>query len=187
MKEQKKLLRRELLAARRAITESERNAADIKLAELFLSLDEYKRADTVLLYASYAEEIDTYRIARAALADGKRIAYPRCNPDRTMDFYICRPDELTAGFKGIPEPPQSAERFIKSDRAVCLLPALAVDRRGFRLGYGGGFYDRFLTDFRGTTVVPVRDGSLFDSLPREEFDIPASITVTQKEVIYNEY
>ncbi len=186
MKDQKKALRRELLELRRAMTASERTSADQKIANLFLSLDEYKNADTLLLYASYGEEIDTFGIARKALADGKSIAYPRCNPDHTMDFCICREGELTAGFKNIPEPPKNAPLFQKGGRAICIVPGLIFDRRGFRIGYGGGFYDRFLADFTGISVGLVRDRFFVDSLPREEFDLPVNIMVTQNEVIYNE-
>ena len=109
MKDQKIKLRRELIEGRRAIPKEERLAVDGELAEIFLSLPEYKNADTVLLYASYGAEIDTYKISKAAAADKKRIAYPRCEKNGIMRFFLCRPENLLPGFRSIPEPPDSAE------------------------------------------------------------------------------
>ena len=185
MKEEKKALRRELIAARRQMPETERIENDRAIAELFLSLPEYKKADILLLYASYGEEIDTKKIAEAAELDGKRLAFPLCGKEGTMTFHFCRPDELSAGYKGIPEPPATSPHY-GGERALCIVPALAIDESGFRLGYGGGFYDRFLKDFDGVTVGFVRDGFYFEGLPREEFDLPIDITVKRSEVKYNE-
>ena len=186
MKEQKKALRRELIAARREMTEAERAECDEKITRTLLSLPEYKNADTLLVYASYGEEIDTRAIAKAALADKKRLAFPRCEAGGVMNFYYCRPEDLVSGYKNIPEPPESAPMLEKSKRSLCIVPALAVDRDGFRLGYGGGFYDRFLAGFDGIAVGLVRSGFYFDSLPREGFDLPLDITVKENEVIHNE-
>ena len=186
MKEQKKALRRELIAARREMTEAERAECDKKITRALLSLPEYKNADTLLIYASYGEEIDTQAIAKAALADGKRLAFPRCEAGGVMNFYYCLPKKLVSGYKNIPEPPTGAPIFTKSERALCIVPALAVDREGFRLGYGGGFYDRFLAGFDGISVGLVRSIFYFEALPREDFDLPLDITVNGNEVIYNE-
>lgn len=182
MKEEKKALRRQLLDRRAAMTVSERQLADRAIAERFLALPEYAAAETLLLYASYGCEVDTYVIARAALRDGKRVAYPLCDAEsHTMRFLICPPDGLRPGYRGIPEPPEDAPDAELCSSVICVLPGLAFDREGHRLGYGGGFYDRFLEDFRGATVGLAR--CLADSLPAEPRDIPCRITVTEKEVI----
>ena len=182
MNEEKKALRRQLLDRRAAMTASERQLADRAIAERFLALPEYSAAETLLLYASYGGEVDTYAIARAALRDGKMVAYPLCDADtHTMRFLICPPEGLRPGYRGIPEPPEGAPCAELCGSVICVLPGLAFDREGHRLGYGGGFYDRFLENFRGVTVGLVRH--LTDSLPTEPHDIPCRITVTEKEVI----
>ena len=189
MKEQKRALRRELIARRRAMDKKSREEADALIAERVLSLPEYKNADILLLYASYGEETETYKIARAAEKEGKRTAYPLCKENGKMDFLFCKREELLPGFRGIPEPPSGAPRFdvgAADPTVLCIVPALAADKDGFRLGYGGGFYDRFLADFAGISAVTVKSAFLFDRLAREPFDLCCGLTVTEKEVIHNE-
>ena len=183
MKDEKKALRREFLARRRAILESEKQSVDREIARCFFLLDEYKNADSILLYASLADEVSTNGIARRAALDGKPTAFPRCNPDHTMDFLFCSREALIPGFHGIPEPPRNAPSFDGDENAICIVPGLVFDRHGYRVGYGGGFYDRFLKDFKGITVGLVRSDFLIESVPREEFDLPCDIIITEKEVI----
>ena len=183
MKDEKKALRREFLARRRAILECEKEISDREIARLLFSLAEYKKADCILLYASLFDEVSTNEIARRALLDGKATAFPRCNSDHTMDFLFCSRDELTPGFHGIPEPPRNAPHFKNSENVLCIVPGLVFDRHGYRIGYGGGFYDRFLEDFKGIAVALVRSDFLIESVPREEFDLPCDIIITEKEVI----
>jgi 5-formyltetrahydrofolate cyclo-ligase len=186
MREKKKVLRRELIAARREIPELQRAECDEKIARTLLSLPEYTASDTLLIYASYGEEIDTAAITKAALADGKRLAFPRCGANGIMKFYYSEPDALVPGYKNIPEPPEGAPLFTKGEHALCIVPALAIDREGFRIGYGGGFYDRFLAGFSGISVGLVRNEFFFDQIPREEFDLALNITISENGVIYNE-
>jgi 5-formyltetrahydrofolate cyclo-ligase len=182
MKNKKKALRRQLLDRRATMMAEERQASDRAITERFLDLPEYRAAGTVLLYASYGSEVDTFAIARAAINDGKCVAYPLCNEsDHTMKFLICRPDELMPGYRGIPEPPEGFGEAETDGASVCVLPGLAFDREGHRIGYGGGYYDRFLEGFQGITVGLAR--FLMDRLPYEPHDIPCKITVTEKEVI----
>ena len=183
MKNEKKLLRQELLAARRALSEEERARADLAVAEAFLSLPESKIAKTVVRYASYGCEVDTYAIARAAVAEGKTVAYPLCDAaTHTMRFLICSPDGLSAGYRGIPEPTADCPEAAPDVTSVCVLPGLAFDREGGRLGYGGGFYDRFLARFPGIRVGLAREIRK-EPVPCEAHDARCHITVTEKEVI----
>ena len=183
MKDEKKALRREFLARRRAILESKKTSADREIARRFFLLDEYKNARVILLYASLSDEVSTDEIARRAVLDGKRIAFPRCNSDHSMDFLFCSRDDLIPGFHGISEPPQGAPHFEGGENVLCIVPGLVFDRRGYRIGYGGGFYDRFLKDFDGFKVALARADFILDSVPREDFDLPCDIIITEKEVI----
>ncbi|MBE6599732.1 MAG: 5-formyltetrahydrofolate cyclo-ligase [Ruminococcaceae bacterium] len=184
MKLAKSLLRRELLEKRRAL--AEKRSIDLKIFENLISLPEYKTADLILLYCSYGDEVDTQELAQRAAFDRKRIAFPRCligGGEKSMDFYECSPGELVAGYRGIPEPPIGAPRAHCDKNTLCIVPALAYDEKKNRLGYGGGFYDRYLEDFEGTTVGLCRADFLFKSLPREEFDLPVDIVITEKGLI----
>ena len=183
MKDKKKALRREFLARRKALSESEKTRADREISRRLFALDEYKNASCILLYASLFDEVSTNEIAQRAAADGKSTAFPRCNPDHTMDFLFCDRESLVSGFHEIPEPPQDLPCFFGGENVLCIVPGLVFDRNGFRVGYGGGFYDRFLNDFQGVTVGIARSDFMLDSVPREEFDLPCDIIITEKEVI----
>ena len=183
MKEEKRALRRRFLDGRAAMAVSERQDCDRAIAERFLALPEYAAAETLLLYASYGCEVDTYAIARAAIRDGKSVAYPLCDAaSHTMRFLICPPDGLSAGYRGIPEPAESCPEVATDGTSICVLPGLAFDRNGGRLGYGGGFYDRFLACFPGIRVGLARKISEVP-VPCEEHDEKCHIIVTEKEVI----
>ncbi len=183
MMPEKSVLRRELLAKRRALAEKEK--IDAKILKNLLTLPEYRSAELILLYCSYGDEVDTGELARRAASEGKRIAFPRCEiggGEKSMDFYECPSRELISGYRDIPEPPIGAPRVRCDKSTLCIVPALAYDKEKNRLGYGGGFYDRYLADFDGITVGLCREAFLFESLPRDEHDLPVDIIITDKEV-----
>ena len=100
-----------------------------------------------------------------------------------MDFYECSQGELVAGYRGIPEPPIGAPRARCDENTLCIVPALAYDAKKNRIGYGGGFYDRYLENFEGIAVGLCRADFLFESLPCEDFDLPVDIVITEKGLI----
>ena len=151
IREEKNILRAEYKRRRADISAERKKALDDAICAELISLACFSFADTVLLYSPIGSEIDLAPVAEAALARGKRVAYPVCNTaDSTLTFrYVADPSELTAGSYSIGEPSSSAEAFGGEENSVCIVPALSFDRGGFRLGYGKGFYDRFLADFNG--------------------------------------
>lgn len=176
----KKALRRQLIERRAAII----NAGD-KSAEIFkrvVSLAEFKNADTVLCYVSVGDEVSTIDIIKEALKNGKRVAVPRCIRDsRSLEFfYINGLDELKTGAYNIPEPDVNASRITSFDGSVCIVPALSVDDSGTRIGYGGGYYDRFLADYTGIRIATCFDECTGIDLPREATDQPMDLLVTEK-------
>ncbi len=185
MREAKKVLRRELLARRAGLDEKYKKEVDAAIAERLSSLPEWQSAELILLYCSYGDEVDTGELARRAISEGKCIAYPRCElgEEKTMDFYECSREELIEGYKNIPEPPSRAPRVQACKNTLCIVPALAFDKEKNRLGYGGGFYDRYLAGFDGITVGLCRGEFLFDELPREVHDLPIKIIITEGEII----
>ena len=187
IREEKKNIRDRIKAERASIDLSEREPMDRAVCERFLSLASYRYADTLLLYAPIAGEIDVMPIARAALDDGKKVAFPLCDPgDRTMTFrYVRSENDLAPSHYGIREPADTLPAYdpASGELAVCIVPALAFDREGYRVGYGGGYYDRFLNLFGGSKVGLVYSRFVIDRAPRGRFDTAADAIVTEKGVI----
>ena len=183
--EHKKLLRTEFLEQRAKIPNTDKEALDGEIIKTLTDMSCYKTSDTLLLYYPINDEIDILKLARRALDDKKRIAFPRCDKEtKKMTFHtVTSLSELAEGAYNIPEPKATAPIVNNACAALCVVPALAVDKDGFRLGYGGGYYDRFLDSFDGITAVLVYDRFTFDELPADEYDMTVDIIITEKEVM----
>ena len=183
---EKSLLRQKYLQIRRQIPKQTKALYDEKLYRYIISSASYKYYDTILLYAALEDEPDLDGAARHAAANGKRIAYPRCIPERhEMEFiFVGDPSELTKGYYGIREP-AGHERFDPSKQScsLCLIPALTVDRHGFRIGYGGGYYDRFLAKYSGTTAAVVYSELISEELPHGKYDVACDVIFTERGVM----
>lgn len=186
IKEVKTRIRAEYKEKRRNIPPDEKTSLDRAVCTRFLGLSSYRFADTVLLYSPLKHEIDTSAIALDALAKGKKVAYPRCmDGNRMVYHYVTTLDELTEGMYGIKEPDTSLPLYTPDSKmhTVCVLPAIVYDKDGYRLGYGKGYYDRFLSGFRGTKAGLIYSGFIIDSVPRGRFDMPSDIIITEKGVV----
>ena len=152
--------------------------------ELMVSSDFYKDAKTVLLYWSVDSEVCTHRMIDKALSDGKKVALPKCvDSDGNMVFYcIGSTDELVDGMYGIKEPPVDSDYDMNSSNSVCVVPALCFSNDGFRLGYGKGYYDRFLEKFNGISVGLCYDECLTESLPVGIYDKKVNYIITNKRI-----
>ncbi|MBE6753336.1 MAG: 5-formyltetrahydrofolate cyclo-ligase [Ruminococcaceae bacterium] len=179
--QQKKLLRQRFLAQRRALPAEERQRRCSLITENLIGSDIYRQCGTLLLYISTPLEIDTFSILHKAQKDGKRIACPRCiSADGLMTFHVIdSPEQLQTGSYGIMEPPESLPQAENTADALCILPALACDRIGLRLGYGKGYYDRFLAGFCGVSAVLCYGDALLDSLPHDRYDRHADWLVNE--------
>ena len=143
------------------------------LVARFLELEEVRAASGLLLFYGVENEPDTRPLLRELLAGGKRVALPRCLPGNGMEArWIADLEGLVPGKWGIPEPDGDAPLAGKEELDVILVPNLCCDRQGYRLGHGGGYYDRYLADYRGFTVALCPEGRLMDALPRERHDRP---------------
>lgn len=189
--QRKAALRRELLERRGRLVPEEREAVDAAIAQRVAESPLFREAAAVFTYVSVGEEVDTRALIRAALSCGKLVAVPRCvSGTRLMEWHrIASLDDLRPATFGIPEPTPSAESLIDpsvSSPALALVPGLAFDCAGFRIGYGGGYYDRFLAQFPGTTLGLVREAFLLPSLAAldvlDSFDQPVSWLATEKGV-----
>ena len=153
------------------------------LFERFLALPEVEGADTVMVFYGTGREPDTVPLIRALLGRGKRVglmrvALPVVLPRRGMEArQVLDVEQLAPNRFGIPEPDQSCPVVPKGEIAAALIPHLMVDREGYRLGWGGGYYDRWLADFTGFTACVCRPGRLLEHMPREEFDVPVKLVL----------
>lgn len=160
-----------------------RQKADDAIAQNVRRLWQYKSNDILLSYVSTPIEVDTRRIIAQAIADGKRVAVPRCIPDsRLMEFYFIRSvDELKPGMFGVLEPePDPENLFDDTQKALCIVPAFSYDWRGYRLGYGKGYYDRFLSNFDGNMIGICYAACVQKTLPHGRFDQPVESLVTEE-------
>ena len=173
LREYKAELRAKRRRRREALSDEHKKELDRRIAERVTSLYQYKNAKTVMIYVSTAIEVDTFEIIERALADGKKIALPRCiKGTRNMEFhYISSLDDLERGSFNVLEPKEELEIVTDYSDTLMVVPALSLDSFGYRLGYGGGYYDRFLSDFKGKSVGVYRTGFLHgEDLPRESTD-----------------
>lgn len=182
IKAEKSRLRAHFRKLRNSLTEADREKSDAIIFERLASLPEYKSAKQIFAYASMGSEVDTSRIINRALDDNKAVALPKCKADNELDFYyIASADDLENGAYGISEPKYGLTKA-EDLSGLCIVPALLFDRRGFRLGYGKGYYDRFLTRFNGITVGVCRDEFIADRLPRYNTDCRVDMIITDKAV-----
>ncbi len=176
-------LRQKYRARRTALTPEEKARRDEAIAARVASLWQYQRCRTLLTYVSTAIEVDTFRLIDRALADGKTVAVPRCVPGtRYMEFYRIRGvDELSPGTFGVLEPaPIEENRLTNFSGSLCIVPALSYDWHGFRLGYGKGYYDRFLSKYTGSIIGICYSDCVQQTLPHGRFDRPVELLVTER-------
>lgn len=176
----KKELREHYRAARADMQPEQRAAQAQEICAHILQSAMYQNASCVLLYAAKGEEIDLSAVAADAWATGKTVAYPRCL-DKSGDmafFVVDSPTRLVKGSFGIPEPSEDCLPWQMTVDALCIVPALAADAFGNRLGYGKGYYDRFLADFKGTSICAVYNCGVAESLPADDGDLPVAYIAT---------
>lgn len=168
----KKALRAEIRAKKRAMTAQEIEEKSAALAEAFYKTAEYKNAKTIYGYLPYNQEVRTTQMLSHALADGKQVAVPKVYGDEMKFILLSDLTQVAKGYAGIPEP--LADGPVAADpTALVLMPGLAFDPEGHRLGYGGGFYDKFLAaEPDHPTLALCYDFQMLPHLDTESYDIP---------------
>lgn len=168
----KKELRRQIREKKRAMTEAQIVAASERLGELFLNCPEYQAAKTIYGYLPYNQEVRTVPMLEQAMKEGKRVAVPKCYGDQMRFIYVEDLSLVENGYANIPEP--IADEPVADDpTALVLMPGLAFTEEGNRMGYGGGFYDKFLAaEPNHPTVALCYDFQMVDYIPTDDYDIP---------------
>lgn len=181
----KSSLRSNYLSARRGLAPAARAASDAAIRRALERFDIFREASLVLTYVSYGAEVGTHELIEALLAEGRRVAVPRCDAERrVMGFCeISSLGELVRGAHGLLEPPAGFERIpVVPDLvgSVCLVPGLVFDGAGQRVGYGGGYYDRFLAFYPGDKIGLARTTQLSSNpLPHDAHDVPVDFIATE--------
>lgn len=176
-------LRTRFKALRREMDPQVKAEKDAAILKRLLELPEYKAATLVLTYVSTAIEVDTLELIRRALAEGKRVAVPYCIPGK-IDMLFCEIfslDDLTPGSFGVLEPDPEKQPVLREfSDSICVLPGLGFDLEGYRLGYGKGYYDRFLSKYPGTNLGVCYNVCLKPLLPHGRYDRMVDVLVTEK-------
>lgn len=173
----KKELRRIIREKKRAMTEAQIVQASADLARQFLATEQYRTAKTIYGYLPYNQEVRTVPILEAALADGKAVAVPKVYGDEMRFILLTDLSQVEKGYAGIPEPVANGP-VANDPQALVLMPGLAFDPAGHRIGYGGGFYDKFLAqEPEHPTVALCYDFQMLPQLQTEEFDIPVDLVL----------
>ena len=206
----KKEVRKKVLAVRDAISAAGKAQYDESIREIVMGLEEYRKADAVLAYVSYKSEVDTTSLIRQALADGKNVFAPKVSGSEMEFWRISSLEDLREGYRGIREPVQSVAfsdwifRHIGS-KVMMWMPGVAFDKERHRIGYGGGFYDRYLTRllqqseqtasedqtrkqsgcFMLTTAALAYSCQVLEQIPYEEHDMKPDLLITELGIVRN--
>lgn len=184
----KKETRKLLFKKRKDIPKDKKVIYDKEISKRIIESDFYKNASQVLIFVSTEDEFDTSLIIEQCRIDGKRTYCPICiDNSGKMEFKeVNSPDDLQIGMYNIPQPKEYCKDYKPSENDIIIVPCLSATNLGYRIGYGKGYYDRFLKDFNGVSICPCYNELLSDTLPTDKFDIKINILATQnilKEVI----
>lgn len=186
--EKKKDIRKQILKIRDELVTEELARRSEKITKLVCNTQAYKEAGTILLYADYHNEVSTDQLFQDAISKGKKVFYPKVF-GQEMEFYHVKDlSELKFGYKGIREPQENPiKRFFykKQDNTLMIVPGVAFDTSGFRIGYGKGYYDKYLCN-RGMIAkfALAFDFQILEKIPAEECDVKMDKVITE-ELIYS--
>ena len=164
-------LRKQVLQDMKAIPREQKQAMDQALTERFLKHPFYQEARVIATYLSFPHEFQTQELIDQALKDGKKVLIPKTYPKGRMDFVVYDAQQLVKTSFGLLEPQGNLEVVAASQIDLIHVPGLAFTTKGYRIGYGGGYYDRYLEHFTGHTLSTVYHYQVQDFIP-EDHDIP---------------
>lgn len=164
-------LRKQVLQEMKAIPREQKQAMDQVLTEHFVHHPFYQEAKIIATYLSFPHEFQTQGLIEQALKDGKKLLVPKTYPKGRMDFVVYDPQQLVKTSFGLLEPQGNLEVVDTSQIDLIHVPGLAFTMEGYRIGYGGGYYDRYLKHFPGHTLSTVYPCQIRDFSP-ENHDIP---------------
>ena len=164
-------LRKQVLQEMKAIPREQKQAMDQALTDQFLKHPFYQEAKVIATYLSFPHEFQTQELIEQALKDGKKVLIPKTYPKGRMDFVVYDPQQLVKTSFGLLEPQGNLEVVDASQIDLIHVPGLSFTTKGYRIGYGGGYYDRSLEQFSGHTLSTIYPCQIQDFIP-ENHDIP---------------
>lgn len=179
--EEKQALRRIVRTLEAQLSPQYRRSSSQSITAHLLAMPEYQAARSVFCFVGTSREIDTLPILKDVLTSGRRLCVPLCTAPGQMEAReITSLDQLLPGKYGIQEPPLSAPLVEVDDIDFAILPCLSCNRAGQRLGQGGGYYDRFLSSYRGGSILLCREQLMREEIPLESHDYPIPWVLTEK-------
>ncbi len=184
MNEDKKKVRKIIKTSLEQITDEKRVEYTKQISTQLYNLNEWKQSKVIGITISIPPEIPTLHIIEQAWREGKEVVIPKCNPeDKTMQFKkITSFEQLESVYSGLLEPVENTLEVRSEKINLLIVPGLAFTRDGYRLGFGGGYYDRFLSGYNGPTIALAFECQLVDQLPTELHDIPVHLVVSTDKV-----
>jgi len=164
-------LRKQVLQEMKAIPREQKQSIDQALTEHFLHHPFYQEAKVIATYLSFPHEFQTHELIEQALRDGKKVLIPKTYPKGRMDFVVYNPQQLVKTSFGLLEPQGNLEVVDASQIDLIHVPGLAFTTEGYRIGYGGGYYDRYLEHFTGHSMSTIYPCQVQQFMP-ENHDIP---------------
>ncbi|MDE6659365.1 MAG: 5-formyltetrahydrofolate cyclo-ligase [Eubacterium sp.] len=165
---------------------SNKDIKDCSICNQVLESDLFKKSNQILCYYPLEDEINTLPIIETALKQEKKVALPYCVDDNgNMEFYYIQSlDDLKIGSYDIMEPDiLNCEKVNDFHSSLCIVPAFSFDKNGFRLGYGKGYYDRFLKKFTFNSIGLCYNNFLSDKLPADAYDMAVQYIATEDKII----
>lgn len=181
--ERKKQLRKEMLCRRKSLQGIEKSAKDTAITKKLLDLDKVRKVSVVLPFVSTKDEVDTSDFIAECIKNGKTVAVPRCKDECNMEFCVITSfSDLEKGMYGIYEPKVHCTVIKAEDitDSVLIVPGLCFNNDGFRLGYGKGYYDRFISRYKGYSIGVCYKEFLTDEIPTDEYDKPVDTVITDR-------
>ncbi|GGP12728.1 5-formyltetrahydrofolate cyclo-ligase [Oceanobacillus neutriphilus] len=184
---EKKILRQKMLKELSLLSNLDRKKVEAGQQKQLFTTPVFQNAATIGITISTEIEWDTYPIIEKAWKEGKVIASPKCIVKTKEMYYYAwnQQNQIQNGYAGIKEPiPEKTKQIPSSDIDLLIVPGVIFDRYGYRIGYGGGYYDRMLADYAGVTISLCSERQLVQQIPRENYDLSVQQIITEERIIH---
>lgn len=183
----KKQIRKEILEKRGKLGSIDHKYFSNCIINSILDSSHYRDANTIMVFVSFSDEVDTHEFIKKAISDGKKVTVPITFP-KTKEIkpsHIESFHDLEPGYYGILTPKADCINLVSPEEIdLIIVPGVAFDKNGYRVGYGGGYYDRFLSRLPQVTTIGIAfELQIIDKVPRDEYDIAVDFIFTEKKVI----